>query len=103
MMSKININKTGDINALRTARQNDIRQVGKNTVQSADNKAVIGDDKLQLSNRAAEVGKLVDDVKELPDVRQGKVTELRGRIEAGEYNPSSEAIADAILKDESGI
>ena len=103
MMGKININKSNEIGTIRTARQSDVTKTDKGT-QAGDSKIAAatssGDDKLQLSNQASGVGKLVDQLKELPDVRSERVEALREQITSGNYNPSSEDIADAILKKE---
>jgi negative regulator of flagellin synthesis FlgM len=100
-MSKINTNKTNDFEPIRTGRQTDVRQAGKNETGSVENKKIVSsNDKLQFSNRAEEAGKLLDQLKELPDIREEKVSALRQQILAGEYSPSSEDIAAAILKDE---
>ncbi|MCW5960185.1 MAG: flagellar biosynthesis anti-sigma factor FlgM [Pyrinomonadaceae bacterium] len=100
-MSKININKTADIDSIRGVRQNELSQLAKSASTKTPEKAAKSEDKLELSDRAAEVGKLVDQVKQLPDVRQEKVAELRVQIAAGEYQPTDEEIANAIIKDES--
>ena len=100
MMSKINITKTSEIEAIRVARQNDLYQINKTDSPTVENKATVSQDKLEFSERATEVGKLIEQVKQFPDVRQAKVNELRTQITAGEYHPTSEEIADAILKDE---
>ncbi len=99
-MSKININNANDIEAIRAARQNNLYEVTKGNIQKSETKISVSEDKLELSPRAAEVGKLVDQVKELPDVRTEKVNELRVQISAGEFQPTSDEIAKAILKDE---
>ena len=99
-MSKININKGNDLEAIRAARQNSLYDVTRNNIQKGEPKISVGEDKLELSSRAAEVGKLVDQVKQLPDVRTEKVNELRVQVSAGEYQPTSDEIAKAILKDE---
>ena len=100
MMSKININKMSDLDAIRGARQTSVQSADKKKIEQSGAKNEVGTDKLEFSTRASEVGKLVDQIKELPDVREAKVSALREQIAAGEYNPSSEEIADAILKEE---
>jgi negative regulator of flagellin synthesis FlgM len=94
------INKTNEFDAIRMTRQSDVKSTDKDKAVSSERKSIVGEDKLQFSNRAAEVGTLVDQVKDLPDVRHEKIDALRERIAAGEYNPSSEEIAEAIFKDE---
>lgn len=100
MMGKININKTNDLDAIRAARQSSVKTEGKNKTESGDGQIRFGEDKIQLSERAGEVGKLVNEIKNLPDVRQARVNELREQIASGEYAPSGEKIADAILSEE---
>ena len=102
-MSKINTNKMNDFEQLRgAARAGDARSAGKADAgsRSVENKASVSEDKLQFSSQAADAGKFFEQLKELPDVRQEKVSAFREQISAGEYAPSSEDIADAIIKDE---
>ncbi len=96
------INNKNEFDNIRQTRLNsDVKTSDAGKIAAGDAKINIGADKLQVSNRAAEVGNLVDRLKNLPDVRQERVNALRERIAAGEFNPSSESIADGILKDES--
>lgn len=99
-MSKINSEKMHDLEALRAARRGDVQAAGKNRTESSGAKPATGADKLELSERAGEIGKMVDQIRHLPDVREAKVSELREQIAAGEFNPTGEQIADALLKDE---
>lgn len=99
-MNKINIDKVSDLDAIRAARQTDVYQVSKQNTQKAESTVPVAEDKVDFSSRAAEVGKLVDQVKQFPDVRQDLVSELRVQVSAGEYHPTNEEIATAILKDE---
>lgn len=57
-------------------------------------------DSVRLSNLGSAIGELTARTEQLPDVRQERIDQLRGQIQSGQYNPSSEDIADAILKDE---
>ena len=88
------------MDAIRLNRQNDLYQVGKDTLATVENKVRVGEDKLEFSPKASEFGKLIDQVKQFPDVRQAKVEDLKVRIAAGEYNPTGEEIAAAIMTDE---
>ena len=47
---------------------------------------------------AAEVARVVEMVKDAPDVREDIVMELKARIENGEYNVSGEDIADMMVR-----
>ncbi len=57
-------------------------------------------DKIKVSERAADIGRLTTRASGLPDVRQEKVEALRERVQSGSYNPSPGDIADAIIKEE---
>jgi negative regulator of flagellin synthesis FlgM len=100
MMGKINIDKISGYSSIRAERRSEIKKSGTETAQPVENKKSVDKDKLEFSSRASEVGKFVEQLKELPDIRQEKVNSLREQISAGSYNPSGEEIADAILKDE---
>lgn len=100
-MSKINTNQTTDFDPIRAARQGDVKQTGNSKFGTVESKPSVGEDKLQFSGQATEAAKLLEKIKDLPDVRQEKVSALREQISAGEYSPSSDAIADAIIKEES--
>ena len=99
-MSKIESIKNIDFEQVRAIRQVDGKQPEKPGTQPVEGKPAPGSDKLQFSNHASEVGKFLDQLKELPDVRAEKVNALREQIAAGEYKPSGTQIADAILKEE---
>lgn len=101
MMSKINIDKMNNIDAIRAARQNSVRTAGdQSSSGAAGAKIQAGQDKMQFSERAGEIGRLVDQLKDLPDMREAKVNSLREQIAAGAYRPSSDDIAAAILNEE---
>ena len=103
-MGKINMDKFDGSNPIRLTRQTDVKK-SESSVSSASTAAgktaPTSEDTLKLSSRASEVGKMVDMLKDLPDVgRQQKVDFLRAQIASGDYDPTGEQIADAILKDE---
>ncbi len=94
------INKLDEFDKIGKIRRSDVKATGKDKIAAGETKINFGEDKLEFSNRAAKVGSLVDQIKNLPDVRQERIDALRGKIAAGEFNPSSDEIAGAILKDE---
>ena len=100
MMGKINIDKISGYSPIRTERRSEVKKSERETMRPVENKKSADKDKLEFSSRASEVGKLVEQLKELPDIRQEKISGLRDQIWAGTFNPSGEEIADAILKDE---
>jgi negative regulator of flagellin synthesis FlgM len=54
----------------------------------------------RASSRAEVVGKSLEKIAELPDVRQERVAALKALIDGGSYRPSGEDIANAIIRDE---
>lgn len=57
-------------------------------------------DEVSISREAMDyqlVSKAVKAIKELPDVREDKVAELRARIETGNYNVEGREIAEKLL------
>lgn len=100
-MSNININKLKNFDAIGATRETKVGKSGKTNSQNVESKIISsGDDTVSFSNRVSEFGKLVDTLRELPDVRQDRVDALREKISLGEYNPSGEEIANAIFQDE---
>jgi negative regulator of flagellin synthesis FlgM len=98
-MSKINANSINGYDSINQTRGAEGRKTTKET--AIENKQPVStEDKIELSGKASRIGELVDRLKELPDVRADKVSALKAKIEANEYNPTSDAIADAILKSE---
>ena len=99
-MSKINFDKTNNahIGAAQSARTE--KSDSKPAVSGTQKNAPAAGDSMEFSARGAEVGQLVDQIKDLPDTRSERVEQLKAQIESGDYSPSSEDIADAILKDE---
>lgn len=100
MSNKVTLDNISGYNAVRAAGQNDVKRSGNEVIKPLEVAKTASEDKLEFSNRGTEVGRLVDQLKMQPDVRAEKVAALRDEIRAGEYNPSSQAIADAIIRDE---
>lgn len=55
-------------------------------------------DGVELSREAQEIRSLKDKVNQAPDVRQGRIAELRRQIEAGTYRPDGREVAGRMLK-----
>jgi negative regulator of flagellin synthesis FlgM len=53
---------------------------------------------VDISDRAQEVQRITQLIKDLPDVREDRVRELKAQVENGTYNVSSEDIADLIIR-----
>lgn len=101
MMGKININRLSGPDPIRAEFGRDVKGAANEAGLSIDKRTPVAEDKLDISSRASEVGRLVDQVKALPDVRGQRVEALREQVAAGTYNPSADEIAAAILDDRS--
>ena len=62
-----------------------------------------GSDRVELSGNNARIGRLKTMMKQLPDSRQGKVTQLRQQIADGSYQVSSAVIAGKMLDNGRGL
>jgi flagellar biosynthesis anti-sigma factor FlgM len=92
---------SGDLTANRTETKRAGEGTGAKETQGAGKQSFEAEaGVISVSNRAAQVGRLVEKVKDAPDIRHEQVEALRRKIETGEYNPPAAEIADAILKDE---
>lgn len=60
--------------------------------------AAMARDKIEISDQARDFQTAMKAFKELPDIRQDKVEELRSQMESGQYKPSTEAVADKIME-----
>ncbi|HPJ97483.1 MAG TPA: flagellar biosynthesis anti-sigma factor FlgM [Syntrophales bacterium] len=79
-----------------------IQQYQKNDgLRQGAERAVTGvaapQEKVDLSTKAKDVQAIKNAVAGIPDIREEKVQELKGRIEAGTYNVSGEKIAGKIV------
>jgi negative regulator of flagellin synthesis FlgM len=97
-----NINFNGMSNLDRLANQKPAADVNQKpaTEQSTNQVAPPQTDRVKVSDAATKVDSLKARVSEMPDVRQGRVEELRTLVESGDYKPEAGKIADAILKEE---
>ena len=60
-------------------------------------------DRIELSREARRIAELRSAVAELPDVREGRVAELRDALSRGTYQVASQDLAEAILKDPDAV
>lgn len=54
-------------------------------------------DKIEISEEARDFQTAMKAFKELPEVRQSKIDELKSQIETNQYKPSAEAVAEKLL------
>jgi flagellar biosynthesis anti-sigma factor FlgM len=62
-----------------------------------------GEDTVSLSGAHTEIQKLTASAANVPEVRSSRVTALQQQVSAGQYQPNSQDIADAMLSDLHGI
>lgn len=96
-MNKIDLNSASQAEMARVRRAEEAPQTAQ-TAQTGG--ATASPDKVTVSGRASEAGRIAARVAELPDVRQERVEQLRLQVLSGDYDPPAADIADAILRDE---
>ncbi len=101
-MNSIKLNGNNDLDPLRTTQRADAgREAEANTATSADAANIPrAADAIHLSDRAAAIGRLVEQAGRLPEVRAEQVERLRSLVQSGAYRPDAAAIADALLGSE---
>jgi flagellar biosynthesis anti-sigma factor FlgM len=67
--------------------------VGANNISSS----VIGEDQAQLSGTHAQVEALAAQAAQLPEVREERVLTLRQAVQSGQYSPSPDQVAGAVV------
>jgi flagellar biosynthesis anti-sigma factor FlgM len=98
-MKNISFNGVSNLDKLANQSRGDVNQKPA-TEQSPNQVAPPQTDRVKVSEAATKVDRLKAKVSDMPDVRQGRVDELRKLVEAGDYKPEAGKIADAILKEE---
>lgn len=84
-----NLNVTNAMKVYKKSVKNEVGKVG------SGNQPV---DQLELSTKAKEFQVAVSAFKNLPDIREAKVNEIRSRLEQGSYNVSGKEIAESIVR-----
>ncbi len=102
MMGKINLDKIKNFDPIRPENKTEVKS-GQNVPVRPESSGATKQDRVNFSTKAAEAGKLVDEIKALPDVRTEEIAQIRSAVEAGKFDPSGDEIATAILKDEGSL
>ncbi len=81
-------------------------QISKNTANSSTGAAkpagvspAGGEDTVSISSKHTEVQTLATSLKAVPEVRTARVDSLKAQVQKGQYQPASQHVADAILKE----
>jgi flagellar biosynthesis anti-sigma factor FlgM len=65
--------------------------------------ASMWEDRVSLSSTHEDVQMLAAGLASVPEVRAERVSALKQRVSSGQYQPSSEKVAEAIVREYSGI
>lgn len=97
-MKQVNLNAVSTAQTCNTNRAENARQGRVNSTKpfSAEQRV----DQVEVSSAGKEISKLVERAKQLPEIREERVEQLRQLVQSGKYDVSSKQIADAILRDE---
>lgn len=98
-MDKIDLNGA-NIERLRSLNKIEHDRANEKREEKTTNNLLTPSDQVNVSDRAASVQQIVDKISNIPQVRQDRVEALREQIQSGSFNPSSEDIADAILRED---
>ncbi|SHJ66427.1 flagellar biosynthesis anti-sigma factor FlgM [Paramaledivibacter caminithermalis] len=70
----------------------------KTTKACQNNKTYEAKDKIEISSKAKDFQVAMNAFKNLPDVREEKVADIKKAIASGTYNPSAEEIIDKMFE-----
>lgn len=70
----------------------------KMTKTEKTNKAYGSKDKIEISSKARDFQVAMNAFKELPDVREKNISEIKNAIASGNYNPSAEETIDKMFE-----
>lgn len=98
-MDKIDLNGA-NIERLRSLNKIEHDRANEKREEKAANNLLTPNDQINVSDRAASIQQIVDKISNIPQVRQDRVEALREQVQSGSFNPSSEDIADAILRED---
>ena len=83
-----------------------VRNINKDKSKSTDisdernsNKTSASGDSVELSQEAKTMGKAMEVLDNLPDIREEKVAEIRERIASGTYQVDGKKIAEKMIKE----
>lgn len=88
------------VTIMRIDAYNQVNQIYQTTVQAKINKtdaAKQKDDKVEISQFGKEIHLAKKAIKEVPDVREDKVQEIKAKMAAGTYEVSMSDVAEKML------
>lgn len=89
---KINNNSSVNIGKLYQTYQNQLEKIDKKQEVNTPEQ-----DKLQLSDQAKQIHQLIKETKDLPDIREEKIAEIKEQIAGNTYNLNPQQLAAKML------
>ena len=101
-MDKINLSGIGNAEAVRASRRVEAESADRTVVapESASVSKPAATDEIKVSERAAQIERMVARATEAPEIRQERVEALRALVQSGQYDPPASEIAAAIIINE---
>ena len=99
-MKQVDLNAISSAQTRQAQKTDSVRPSTTGSTANTNSAAKTLSDHVEVSSKGREIGQLVERAKDLPGIRQERVDALRELIESGQYEVSSNTIADAILRDE---
>jgi len=96
------ISKKDIIGASSEVKQNNLLGINQKKVKNnGENKVELNgnEDKVQLSEEAKTLQHFESLAKEIPEIRQNKIDEIKERIDKGEYNPDTKKVANRMIRE----
>lgn len=99
-MNSLKINGINDLEAIRGSHRTDpLLENERQTVPVQDSAtAQAQSDVITLSDQASIIRTLVEQAKQIPEIRTREVEKYRRLVLSGNYNPKPADIADALLR-----
>ena len=79
--------------------QNVMKAYGTNKTEKLQ-KITMKEDKIEISQAGKDYAVAMEAFKNLPEVREAKINEIKDRISSGNYSVDSEALAKAIMNND---
>lgn len=91
--------QSSDLKKTNDVKSGEAKAATKNREVESASQVNKGDAKPEVSQRAKLASKALAVAKESPDVREGRIAELKKKIGDGSYTVNAEGVADRLIKD----
>ncbi len=76
-----------------------VKKVSEEQAQAQKGIQSSGEDRIEISERARESARLMEEIRTLPDIREEKIQTLKKAIETGNYRIDYSKLAEKILNE----